>query len=135
MKPISRLESLSCCQTSVILSALPAVLVCFNHDRSEKMSVLHEDVSPLTQLAVDVMEMLVLCQSSLSECGGSNECWRCFRTMAIVYKKLTCETLTDVINACAGDETLRFWNVFPGPKSQGSVNDSSVGTMLRTQIR
>ena len=36
---------------------------------------------------------------------------------------------------CAGDETLRFWNVFPGPKSQGSVNDSSVGSMMRTLIR
>ena len=35
----------------------------------------------------------------------------------------------------AGDETLRFWNVFPGPKSQGSVNDSSVGSMMRTLIR
>ncbi len=35
----------------------------------------------------------------------------------------------------AGDETLRFWNVFPGAKSQGSVNDSSVGSMMRTHIR
>jgi len=34
-----------------------------------------------------------------------------------------------------GDETLRFWNVFPGAKSQGSVNDSSVGSMMRTHIR
>lgn len=36
----------------------------------------------------------------------------------------------------AGDETLRFWNVFPGPKSQGSgASDASVTTMMRTQIR
>ena len=37
---------------------------------------------------------------------------------------------------CAGDETLRFWNVFPGAKSQGTAgSDSSVGSMMRTQIR
>lgn len=35
----------------------------------------------------------------------------------------------------AGDETLRFWNVFPGPKSQSSVNDAAVGSMMRTLIR
>lgn len=35
----------------------------------------------------------------------------------------------------AGDETLRFWNVLPGPKSQGSVNDSSMSSMMRTLIR
>ena len=35
----------------------------------------------------------------------------------------------------AGDETLRFWNVLPGPKAQGSVNDSSVSSMMRTLIR
>lgn len=33
----------------------------------------------------------------------------------------------------AGDETLRFWNVFPEAKSQG--NSSSVASLLRTQIR
>merc|ERR1712118_172066 len=37
----------------------------------------------------------------------------------------------------AGDETLRFWNVFPGPKSKGDASDSS--SMLdfqgRTAIR
>ena len=35
----------------------------------------------------------------------------------------------------AGDETLRFWNVLPGPKSQSTVSDSSVTTMMRTLIR
>jgi cell division cycle 20-like protein 1 (cofactor of APC complex) len=36
----------------------------------------------------------------------------------------------------AGDETLRFWTVFPGAKSSGSgSSDASVSTMLRTQIR
>lgn len=35
----------------------------------------------------------------------------------------------------AGDETLRFWNVFPGPKTQGQSHDISVNNMMRTQIR
>lgn len=35
----------------------------------------------------------------------------------------------------AGDETLRFWNVFPGPKAQGSGGDSGMGSMMRTLIR
>lgn len=35
----------------------------------------------------------------------------------------------------AGDETLRFWNVFPAPKSQGSSNDSSMWNLNRTIIR
>lgn len=35
----------------------------------------------------------------------------------------------------AGDETLRFWNVFPGPKAQGSGSDSGMGSMMRTLIR
>jgi WD40 repeat protein len=34
-----------------------------------------------------------------------------------------------------GDETLRFWNVLSGPKAQGSVNDSSVSSMMRAVIR
>lgn len=33
----------------------------------------------------------------------------------------------------AGDETLRFWNVFPGAKAQGSEN--SMTSMARTMIR
>ena len=38
-------------------------------------------------------------------------------------------------HAGAGDETLRFWNVFPGPKAQGSGSDSGMGSMMRTLIR
>ena len=45
------------------------------------------------------------------------------------------DALTQPVQCLAGDETLRFWNVFPGAKSQGSVNDSSVGSMMRTHIR
>ena len=37
--------------------------------------------------------------------------------------------------ADAGDETLRFWNVLPGPKCQSTASDSSVSTMMRTLIR
>ena len=33
----------------------------------------------------------------------------------------------------AGDETLRFWNVFPGPKTKGDASDSS--SMLEFQGR
>ncbi|KAK9835660.1 hypothetical protein WJX74_005241 [Apatococcus lobatus] len=54
-------------------------------------------------------------------------------TLRVLYLAVSPDGQTIVTGA--GDETLRFWNVFPGPKSQGSVNDSSVGTMLRTQIR
>ena len=35
----------------------------------------------------------------------------------------------------AGDETLRFWNVFPGPKPQGGAGEVGVGSMSRTVIR
>ena len=36
----------------------------------------------------------------------------------------------------AGDETLRFWNVFPGLKSQTSgAGDNTVATLARTSIR
>ena len=38
--------------------------------------------------------------------------------------------------AGAGDETLRFWNVFPGPKAQGQGGtDSGMGSLMRTLIR
>ncbi|KAL5727784.1 B-type cell cycle switch protein ccs52A [Ranunculus cassubicifolius] len=35
----------------------------------------------------------------------------------------------------AGDETLRFWNVFPSPKSQNSDTDIGASSLGRTQIR
>lgn len=35
----------------------------------------------------------------------------------------------------AGDETLRFWNVFPSARTQGGSAESSVTAMMRTQIR
>ncbi|KAJ7539437.1 hypothetical protein O6H91_11G092700 [Diphasiastrum complanatum] len=35
----------------------------------------------------------------------------------------------------AGDETLRFWNVFPSPKSQNAVRDTGIWSLGRTHIR
>lgn len=35
----------------------------------------------------------------------------------------------------AGDETLRFWNVFPSPKSQNTESDIGSSSLGRTQIR
>jgi cell division cycle 20-like protein 1 (cofactor of APC complex) len=37
----------------------------------------------------------------------------------------------------AGDETLRFWNVFPGSRGAagGGGGDSGVSTLMRTLIR
>lgn len=55
---------------------------------------------------------------------------RCRCNSSCVWDALT------MLECCAGDETLRFWNVFPGAKSQGTAgSDSSVGSMMRTQIR
>lgn len=46
-----------------------------------------------------------------------------------------CKERDALWTTAAGDETLRFWNVLPGPKSQSTVSDSSVTTMMRTLIR
>ena len=35
----------------------------------------------------------------------------------------------------AGDETLRFWTVFPSSKSQNTVRDTGVWSLGRTHIR
>ncbi|GBG84131.1 hypothetical protein CBR_g38006 [Chara braunii] len=54
-------------------------------------------------------------------------------TLRVLYLAISPDGQTIVTGA--GDETLRFWNVFPGPKSQGSVKDSSVWTLGRAHIR
>lgn len=54
-------------------------------------------------------------------------------TLRVLYLAVSPDGQTIVTGA--GDETLRFWNVLPGPKSQGSVNDSSMSSMMRTLIR
>ena len=41
----------------------------------------------------------------------------------------------EIGNFVAGDETLRFWNVFPGPRTTTTSQETTVGSMMRTQIR
>ncbi len=53
-------------------------------------------------------------------------------TLRVLY--LACSPDGQTIVTGAGDETLRFWNVFPGPKAQ-SGGDVGVGSMMRTVIR
>ena len=45
-------------------------------------------------------------------------------TLRVLYLAISPDGQTVVTGA--GDETLRFWNVFPGPKSQGSAHENSV---------
>ena len=52
-------------------------------------------------------------------------------TMRVLYLAVSPDGQTIVSGA--GDETLRFWNVFPGAKSGGG--DAGVGSMIRTTIR
>lgn len=52
--------------------------------------------------------------------------------MRVLY--LACSPDGQTIVTGAGDETLRFWNVFPGLKAQ-SGGDAGVGSMMRTVIR
>jgi|MDSW01.2.fsa_nt_gb cell division cycle 20-like protein 1 (cofactor of APC complex) len=54
-------------------------------------------------------------------------------TLRVLYLAISPDGQTVVTGA--GDETLRFWNVFPGPKSAGSVRDSSAWSLGRTHIR
>jgi len=54
-------------------------------------------------------------------------------TLRVLYLAVSPDGQTIVTGA--GDETLRFWNVFPGQKSQGSVHDNSVWSLGRTHIR
>lgn len=53
-------------------------------------------------------------------------------TMRVLYLAVSPDGQTIVTGA--GDETLRFWNVFPGPKAQAG-GDVGVGSMMRTLIR
>ena len=53
-------------------------------------------------------------------------------TLRVLYLAISPDGQTIVTGA--GDETLRFWNVFPGPKSQVS-NEGGVGALGRAHIR
>jgi cell division cycle 20-like protein 1 (cofactor of APC complex) len=59
-------------------------------------------------------------------------------TYRVLYLSVSPDGQTIVTGA--GDETLRFWNVFPGSKGGGGGGgggggDSSVSTLMRTMIR
>eukprot|EP01018_Ginkgo_biloba_P012675 Gb_09588 [translate_table: standard] len=54
-------------------------------------------------------------------------------TLRVLYLAISPDGQTIVTGA--GDETLRFWNVFPSPKSQNSVRDTGVWSSGRTHIR
>ena len=54
-------------------------------------------------------------------------------TLRVLYLAMSPDGQTIVTGA--GDETLRFWNVFPGPKSKGDAGDSSSMLDLQGRIR
>ncbi|GLJ45281.1 hypothetical protein SUGI_0953020 [Cryptomeria japonica] len=54
-------------------------------------------------------------------------------TLRVLYLAISPDGQTIVTGA--GDETLRFWNVFPSPKSQSTIRDTGVWSLGRTQIR
>ncbi|KAK9103482.1 hypothetical protein Sjap_020736 [Stephania japonica] len=54
-------------------------------------------------------------------------------TYRVLYLAISPDGQTIVTGA--GDETLRFWNVFPSPKSQNSDSDIGSSSLGRTQIR
>ncbi|XP_077247403.1 B-type cell cycle switch protein ccs52A-like [Tasmannia lanceolata] len=54
-------------------------------------------------------------------------------TYRVLYLAISPDGQTIVTGA--GDETLRFWNVFPCPKSQNTDSDIGASSLGRTQIR
>uniref|UniRef100_A0A0C9RQJ4 TSA: Wollemia nobilis Ref_Wollemi_Transcript_1927_2333 transcribed RNA sequence n=1 Tax=Wollemia nobilis TaxID=56998 RepID=A0A0C9RQJ4_9CONI len=54
-------------------------------------------------------------------------------TLRVLYLAISPDGQTIVTGA--GDETLRFWNVFPSPKSQSTIRDTGIWSLGRTQIR
>ncbi|KAH7447391.1 hypothetical protein KP509_01G104700 [Ceratopteris richardii] len=54
-------------------------------------------------------------------------------TFRVLYLAISPDGQTIVTGA--GDETLRFWTVFPSPKSQSVVRDTGVWSLGRTHIR
>jgi len=55
-------------------------------------------------------------------------------TLRVLFLAISPDGQTIVTGA--GDETLRFWNVFPGIKSQvPGVGDNTVCALARTSIR
>ncbi|XP_059661695.1 B-type cell cycle switch protein ccs52A-like [Cornus florida] len=54
-------------------------------------------------------------------------------TYRVLYLAISPDGQTIVTGA--GDETLRFWNVFPSPKSQNTDSEIGASSLGRTQIR
>ncbi|XAR70363.1 hypothetical protein NMG60_11027194 [Bertholletia excelsa] len=54
-------------------------------------------------------------------------------TCRVLYLAISPDGQTIVTGA--GDETLRFWNVFPSPKSQNTESEIGASSLGRTQIR
>ncbi|KAL0282351.1 UNVERIFIED_CONTAM: protein FIZZY-RELATED 2 [Sesamum angustifolium] len=54
-------------------------------------------------------------------------------TYRVLYLAISPDGQTIVTGA--GDETLRFWNVFPSPKSQNTESEIGASSLGRTQIR
>ncbi|KAG7016229.1 Protein FIZZY-RELATED 3, partial [Cucurbita argyrosperma subsp. argyrosperma] len=54
-------------------------------------------------------------------------------TMRVLYLAMSPDGQTIVTGA--GDETLRFWNIFPSMKTQTPVRDTGLWSLGRTQIR
>ncbi|KAJ8632651.1 hypothetical protein MRB53_025987 [Persea americana] len=54
-------------------------------------------------------------------------------TFRVLYLAISPDGQTIVTGA--GDETLRFWNVFPSPKSQNTDSEIGASSLGRTQIR
>lgn len=54
-------------------------------------------------------------------------------TMRVLYLALSPDSQTIVTGA--GDETLRFWNIFPGPKTKGDSGESSSLLDVSSRIR
>ena len=53
--------------------------------------------------------------------------------MRVLYLALSPDGQTIVTGA--GDETLRFWNVFPSVKPSSAASPTGLGGVLRTHIR
>ncbi|CAN4127488.1 unnamed protein product [Withania somnifera] len=54
-------------------------------------------------------------------------------TYRVLYLAISPDGQTIVTGA--GDETLRFWNVFPSPKSKNTETEIGASSLGRTQIR
>jgi len=53
--------------------------------------------------------------------------------MRVLYLALSPDGQTIVTGA--GDETLRFWSVFPGPRTSSSLTESGLSSLNRSHIR